>query len=50
MEHPHQRPVRVYIKDRRQTEQACAFYALGRRLDELISGEEASNVVPLRAA
>lgn len=42
---------RVYIKDRRLTEQARAFDALGARLQEIISGEKAaSNVVALHAA
>lgn len=44
---------RTYIRNRRQAEQACAFEALGRRLEGLISGEEVtapSNVIPLRAA
>ena len=42
---------RVYIKDRRQTEQARAFDALGQRLDELTSSIVAStNVVPFKVA
>ncbi len=31
------RVTRIYIRDRRETEQAKAFEALGRRLDDLTS-------------
>lgn len=41
---------RVYIRDRRESEQAQAFDTLGTRLAEIISGTERSNVVPLRGA
>lgn len=42
---------RVYIKDRRQPDQARAFDALGARLFELVEGVPAhSNVVPLDVA
>lgn len=40
---------RIYIRDRRLAEQARAFDALGRKLEELTSGvAQADNVVPLR--
>lgn len=41
---------RVYIKDRRLTEQARAFDALGAKLAAVVDGAVASNVVQLRAA
>lgn len=41
---------RVYIKDRRLTEQARAFDTLGGKLAALIYGVEVSNIVQLRAA
>jgi integrase len=42
---------RTYIRDRRPTEQARAFDALGARLAALVTpNEDPSNVVPLRAA
>lgn len=42
---------RVYIRDRREDDQARAFDALGVRLAALVDGEAAAgNVVPLRAA
>lgn len=41
---------RVYIKDRRLTQQARAFDALGAKLETLFDGGAASNVVQLRAA
>ena len=44
------RMARVYIRDRRQTDQARAFDALGNKLEELIGGATlASNVRVLRA-
>ena len=44
------RMARVYIRDRREADQARAFDALGGKLDELTSGEaQASNVRLLRA-
>lgn len=44
------RVARVYIRDRREADQARAFDALGAKLQTLISGEVASNVVPLSEA
>ena len=41
---------RTYIRDRRLADQARAFDALGARLEGLTSGEEVSNVVPLKVA
>lgn len=41
---------RTYVRDRRLPEQARAFDALGRRLDELTGGDAASNVVPIKGA
>lgn len=41
---------RVYIKDRRLTEQARAFDALGRKLSELTEGRAAGQVIEFRAA
>jgi integrase len=41
---------RVYIKDRREADQARAFDALGAKLTELITGAVISNVAPLGAA
>lgn len=45
------RVTRVYIRDRREADQARAFDALGAKLVELTTGAPApSNVVELRAA
>lgn len=45
------RVTRVYIRDRREADQARAFDALGAKLAELATGQTApSNVVELRAA
>lgn len=45
------RVTRVYIRDRREAEQARAFDALGAKLTEITKGQTApSNVVELRAA
>ena len=41
---------RVYIRDRREVEQARAFEALGTRLRAIVADDVASNVVPLRGA
>lgn len=41
---------RVYIKDRRLTEQSRAFDALGRHLSTLLDGQQAGQVIELRAA
>lgn len=41
---------RTYVRDRRLPEQARAFDALGRRLDELTGGDVVSNVVPIKGA
>ena len=41
---------RVYIRDRRQAEQARAFDALGRRLTELFEGREGAQMLPFKAA
>lgn len=38
---------RVYIKDRRQGEQTCAFDALGRKLFELLEVREPGQVIPM---
>lgn len=37
----------VYIKNRRENEQAVAFDALGKKLDSLVNGTEENNVVTL---
>jgi integrase len=45
------RVTRIYIRDRRETEQIRAFDALGAKLHQLVKGESMeSNVVELRAA
>jgi integrase len=38
----------VYIQNRRETEQAIAFDALGKRLDSLVSGAADTNIIPMR--
>lgn len=44
------RTAKVYIQDRRASEQARAFEALGQRLESIINGQElATNVVGLRS-
>lgn len=41
---------RVYIRDRREAEQARAFDALGEHIKRLLLDEPRSNVVPIRGA
>ena len=46
-----ERAVRAAVEAQiREAEQARAFDALGRRLDELTGGDAASNVVPIKGA
>ncbi len=42
------RMTRIYIRDRRVQEQAQAFTALGAKLKDITTGDQASNVVPLK--